>query len=114
MTIPCSAYAAGPFSPRGGAKMRAYEVMYIIRPDLEEEAVKSYVDKFAEVVNANGGTELKVDFWGKRRLAYEIKKFNEGYYVLMNFKSEGRTVEELERLMKISDVVIRFLTTRTE
>ncbi|NLM22275.1 MAG: 30S ribosomal protein S6 [Peptococcaceae bacterium] len=94
--------------------MQAYEVMYIIRPDLEEEAVQADVDKFAEVVTANGGTDLKVDLWGKRRLAYEVKKFNEGYYVLMNFKGEGRTVEELERLMKISDTVIRFLTTKTD
>lgn len=94
--------------------MQAYEVMYIIRPDLEEEAVKANVDKFAEVVNANGGSDLKVDFWGKRRLAYEVKKFNEGYYTLMNFNGEARTVEELERLMKISDAVIRFLTTKPE
>ncbi|MGI6450822.1 MAG: 30S ribosomal protein S6 [Desulfitobacteriia bacterium] len=94
--------------------MQAYEVMYIIRPDLEEEAVKANVDKFAEVVNANGGTDLKVDLWGKRRLAYEVKKFKEGFYVLMNFNAEARTVEELERLMKISDVVIRFLTTKND
>jgi len=94
--------------------MQAYEVMYIIRPDLDEEAVKANVDKFAEVVNTNGGTELKVDLWGKRRLSYEVKKFNEGFYVLMNFIGEARTVEELERLMKISDAVIRFLTTKKE
>lgn len=94
--------------------MQAYEVMYIIRPDLDEEAVKANVDKFAEIVNANGGADLKVDLWGKRRLAYEINKVNEGVYVLMNFNGEARTVEELERLMKISDAVIKFLTTRND
>ncbi len=94
--------------------MQAYEVMYIIRPDLDEEAIKANVDKFAEVVNANGGSDLKVDTWGKRRLAYEVKKFNEGFYVLMNFNGEARTVEELERLMKISDAIIRFLTTKKD
>lgn len=94
--------------------MQAYEVMYIIRPDLDEEAVKANVDKFAEVVNANGGSDLKVDLWGKRRLAYEVKKFNDGVYVLMNFNGEARTVEELERLMKISDAVIKFLTTKKD
>ena len=94
--------------------MKAYEVLYIIRPDLEEEAVKAAVDKFSEVITANGGTDLKVDVWGKRRLAYEIKKFNEGYCVLMNFNSEAHAVKELERLMKISDDVIRFLTTKQE
>lgn len=94
--------------------MQAYENMYIIRPDLDEEAVKANVDKFAEVVAANGGADLKVDSWGKRRLAYEVKKFNEGFYVLMNFNGEARTVDELERLMKISDAVIRFMTTKKE
>ena len=94
--------------------MQAYEVMYIIRPDLEEESVKANTEKFAEVVTTNGGSDLKVDLWGKRRLAYEVKKFNEGFYVLMNFVGEARTVEELERLMKISDAVIKFLTTKQE
>ncbi len=94
--------------------MQTYEVMYIIRPDLEEEEVKTNVEKFAEVVNTNGGTDLKAELMGKRRLAYEVKKFSEGYYVLMNFNGEARTVEELERLMKISDAVIRYLTTRKE
>lgn len=94
--------------------MQAYENMYIIRPDLDEEAVKANVDKFAEVVTANGGSDLKVDIWGKRRLSYEVKKFNEGFYILMNFNGEARTVDELERLMKISDAVIRFMTTKKE
>lgn len=94
--------------------MQTYEVMYIIRPDLEEEEVKTNVEKFAEVVNTNGGVDTKAELMGKRRLAYEVKKFNEGYYVLMNFNGEARTVEELERLMKISDVVIRYLTTKKE
>ncbi|AFV03990.1 MULTISPECIES: 30S ribosomal protein S6 [Dehalobacter] len=94
--------------------MQAYEVMYIIRPDLDDEASKANVQRFEEIVNANGGTDLKVDIWGKRRLAYEVKKFNEGVYVLMNFNGEARTVDELERLMKISDAVIRFMTTKKE
>ncbi|MCM1565983.1 MAG: 30S ribosomal protein S6 [Dehalobacter sp. 4CP] len=94
--------------------MQAYEVMYIIRPDLDDEASKANVQRFEEIVNANGGTDLKVDIWGKRRLAYEVKKFNEGVYILMNFNGEARTVDELERLMKISDAVIRFMTTKKE
>jgi small subunit ribosomal protein S6 len=88
--------------------------MYIIRPDLDDEASKANVQKFEEIVNANGGADLKVEVWGKRRLAYEVKKFNEGVYVLMNFNGEARTVDELERLMKISDAVIRFMTTKKE
>ncbi|ADY57614.1 SSU ribosomal protein S6P [Syntrophobotulus glycolicus DSM 8271] len=94
--------------------MKAYEVLYIIRPDLDEEQTKAQVTRFADIVNANGGSELKVEEWGKRRLAYEVKKFNEGYYVLMNFNGEANTVQELERVMKISDTAIRFLTTTKE
>jgi len=94
--------------------MQAYEVMYIIRPDLEEEEVQTNVEKFAEVVTANGGSDLKTELMGKRRLAYEVKKHNDGYYVLMNFNGETRTIEELERLMKISDAVIRYLTIKQE
>ena len=94
--------------------MRAYEVLYIIRPDLDDEAIAAEVDKFAEVVTNNGGTDLTLDKWGKRRLAYEIKDFLDGYYVLMNFKGEARTAQELERIMKISDNVLRFLTTKKD
>lgn len=94
--------------------MRAYEVLYIIRPDLDDETLATNVDKFAEVVTNNGGAELSVDKWGKRRLAYEINDFKDGTYILMNFNGEARTVQELERVMKISDNVLRFLTTRKE
>lgn len=94
--------------------MRAYENLYIIRPDLDDEAVAATVDKFTNVVVNNGGTEVTVDKWGKRRLAYEIKNYREGYYVLINFEGEARTAEELERTMKISDDVLRFLTTKKE
>jgi small subunit ribosomal protein S6 len=94
--------------------MRAYEVLYIIRPDLDDEALTTNVDKFAEIVTNNGGADLSVDKWGKRRLAYEINDFKDGVYILMNFNGEARTVQELERVMKISDNVLRFLTTRKE
>ncbi len=94
--------------------MKAYEVLYIIRPDLDDETLTTNVDKFAEVVTNNGGAELSVDKWGKRRLAYEINDFKDGTYILMNFNGEARTVQELERVMKISDNVLRFLTTKKE
>ncbi|MFZ3373382.1 MAG: 30S ribosomal protein S6, partial [Desulfitobacteriaceae bacterium] len=74
--------------------MRAYEVLYIIRPDLDDETLTTNVDKFAEVVSNNGGAELSVDKWGKRRLAYEINDFKDGTYILMNFNGEARTVQE--------------------
>jgi len=90
--------------------MRKYEVMYIIRPDIEQEAVQAAVEKFQGIIS-NGGAITKHDVQGKRRLAYEIKKFRDGVYVLVNFNAEPAVVTELERLMKISDEVIRYLIT---
>ena len=94
--------------------MRAYEVMYILRPDLEEEATRELIERLSAVVTSHGGEDLKINEWGKRRLAYEIEKLHEGYYVLMNFNSEAEAVFELERHMKISEDVIRFLTIKDE
>ncbi|MBO2944490.1 30S ribosomal protein S6 [Paenibacillus sp. F411] len=90
--------------------MRKYEVMYIIRPDIEQEAVQAAVEKFQGIIS-NGGEITKHDVMGKRRLAYEIKKFRDGVYVLVNFTAEPAVVTELERIMKISDEVIRYLIT---
>lgn len=88
--------------------MRQYEVMYIIRPDLEQEAVQSISEKFLAIVN-NGGEVTKHDVMGKRRLAYEIEKFREGIYILVNFNGTPEIVAELDRVMKITDEVIRYL-----
>ncbi|HUS88742.1 30S ribosomal subunit protein S6 [Candidatus Desulfosporosinus infrequens] len=94
--------------------MKAYELLYIIRPDLDEEATTALVDRLSGLVASNGGDNLTVEKWGKRRLAYEIQDYKEGQYILMNFEGEGRTSQEIERVMKISDDVIRFLTVRKE
>ncbi|MFD2615277.1 30S ribosomal protein S6 [Paenibacillus gansuensis] len=92
--------------------MRKYEVMYIIRTDIEQEAVQSTVEKFQGIITNNGGEITKHDVMGKRRLAYEIEKFRDGVYVLVNFTAEPSVVSELERVMKISDEVIRYLITQ--
>lgn len=89
--------------------MRKYEVMYIIRPDLEQEAVQAAVEKFQGIITNNGGEITKHDVMGKRRLAYEIKKFRDGHYVLVHFNGNNDVVNELDRVLKISDEIIRFL-----
>lgn len=94
--------------------MKAYEILYIIRPDLDEEATTALVDRLSGLVATNGGDNLTVEKWGKRRLAYEIEDYKEGQYILMNFEGEGRTSQEIERVMKISEDVIRFLTVRKD
>jgi small subunit ribosomal protein S6 len=88
--------------------MRKYEVMYIIRTDVEEEAVQSLIEKFQGIIS-NGGEITKHNVMGKRRLAYEINKHRDGIYVLVNFSSAPTVVAELERILKISDEVIRYL-----
>jgi small subunit ribosomal protein S6 len=90
--------------------MRKYEVMFIIRPEADEDAVKATVEKFHNIIN-NGGEVTKSEVMGKRRLAYEINKYRDGYYVLVNFNAVPAVVAELERVMKISDEIIRYLIT---
>ncbi|MFC4769581.1 30S ribosomal protein S6 [Effusibacillus consociatus] len=91
--------------------MRAYETMYILQPDLDEETRKSLVEKFNKIITDNGGEIEKVTELGQRRLAYEIEGFKQGYYVQLNYKAEATVPQELERVLRISDEVIRILTT---
>ncbi|PZD96611.1 30S ribosomal protein S6 [Paenibacillus sambharensis] len=88
--------------------MRKYEVMYIIRPEVEQEAVQALVEKFNGIIS-NGGEVTKQDVMGKRRLAYEINKIRDGIYVLVHFNAPSEVIVELDRVMKITDEVIRFL-----
>jgi small subunit ribosomal protein S6 len=94
--------------------MRSYELMYILSPNLEEDAVGELVAKFEEIVTSRGGEVEKTEPMGKRRLAYEINGIREGFYVLSNFKCPVDTAGELERIMKISDHVVRYLLTKVE
>ncbi len=88
--------------------MRKYEVMYIVRTDIEQEAADAAIEKFKGIIS-NGGEITKHEVLGKRRLAYEIDKFRDGIYVLVNFTAPSEVVKELDRIMKISDEVIRSL-----
>ncbi len=92
--------------------MRNYEAMYIIRPGFEDEKYAEIVEKFNAIIGANGGEVVKTDLWGKRRLAYEIEKVREGYYVLVTFKAEPELPAELERNFRIADDVMRYMVVR--
>ena len=87
-----------------------YEVMYIINPNFSEEETAAVVEKFKALVEANGTLD-EIEEIGKRKLAYEINYISEGYYVLMNFDSKPEFPAELERVMKITEGVLRCLTT---
>ena len=87
--------------------MNSYEVLYIVKPDMEEEARAALISKFSELVTHNGGEVENVDEWGSRKLAYAINYITEGYYVLMNFKAKSDFPAELDRLMRINENIMR-------
>lgn len=89
--------------------MRKYELMYIIRPDVDQEKVDATVEKFKGIITDNGGEITSHDVIGKKRLAYEINKIRDGIYVLVRFQSEPAVVTELDRVMRITDEIIRHL-----
>ena len=94
--------------------MRKYELMFIIRTDVEQEVVDATVEKFANIVVQNGGELVKKDVIGKKRLAYEIDKHRDGIYVLFYFNAPAEVVAELDRVLKISDEVVRHLIVKDE
>ncbi len=89
--------------------MRKYETIFILSPSFDEETVKANIEKFKGVIENGGGTVENVDFWGKRKLAYEISKVNEGYYTLVNFTANPELPRELDRIFRITDGVIRHI-----
>ncbi len=89
--------------------MPGYELMYIVKPDLDEEAVNQTVGRVNQLIEQRGGAVQKVTPWGKRRLAYPVDRFHEGHYVVAEFQLDGSKVHEIERLLKISDTVFRHL-----
>jgi small subunit ribosomal protein S6 len=90
--------------------MRHYETVFIINPDLSEEDTTATVEKFSGILAAGGVAMGKVDLWGRRRMAYEVKKFGKGFYVLFDYGASPEAVAEMERNFKIDERVIRFLT----
>ena len=90
-------------------KICSYELLFAISGNLSEEDYKTLCDKFVNLINANS-TDVTVNEWGKRRLAYPINYITEGYYVLVNFKSEPTFPLELERVLGITEGVIRYMT----
>ena len=93
--------------------MNKYENVVIIDPAVAEEKVKELSQKFTDIINNDGKVE-KVEELGKKRLAYEVKKNKEGYYVVINFEANPELISELERNYRIMDEVIKFITVRAE
>lgn len=91
-----------------------YETMYILRPDLGDEQVEQAVSKYQNLLQEQGATEIEIQRRGKRRLAYEINRQRDGIYVQMNYEAPGKVIAPLERAMRLSDEVIRYLTIKQE
>ena len=94
--------------------MRAYELMVILDPEIDERTVAPSLDKFLGVITGDGGTVEKVDIWGKRRLAYEIAKHAEGIYAVIDIQAEPAAVQELDRQLNLNESVLRTKLMRPE
>ena len=93
---------------------RTYELMFIVRPDMTDEDQDKLVANLESQVGAAGGTVKSVERMGKRRLAYLVRKFQEGIYVLMTLEGDGSMVKEVERRLRVTEPVIKFITVRVD
>ncbi len=91
-----------------------YETMYILRPDLTDEQVEQAIGKYENLLREQGGENIEIQNRGKRRLSYEINKQRDGVYIQMNYTAPGRAIAILERAMRLSEEVIRYLTIKQE
>jgi len=94
--------------------MRDYETIFILNPTLEEEEAEKVNLRMQDILKSGGGELIRVEKWGKRRLAYEVKKHKKGDYILLRYQSGPEVVTELERNMKLADQVIKFMTVKLE
>jgi len=96
------------------AEKRVYEVMYIAKPDTAEDDVTTLNENLRGIIEKEGGTIVRLDDMGRRKLAYEIKRNTEGHYVLMEIEGSGREIAEVERRMRVNDAIIRYITVRVD
>lgn len=94
--------------------MNKYEIMYIIRPDIEEDAQTALIERFKTVLIDNGAEIKKVDEKGKRRFAYEINNYRDGFYIVINFSSGVEAINEFDRQAKFSDDIVRHIIVRED
>ncbi|MBM4352826.1 MAG: 30S ribosomal protein S6 [Deltaproteobacteria bacterium] len=94
--------------------LRKYETLFIVRPDLPEEQMANVKERATAAVNSRGGIEVTYQDWGKKRLAYPVKKVSKGNFVYFRYLAGGEAVSELERVLKVHDDVLRFLTVKLD
>jgi small subunit ribosomal protein S6 len=94
--------------------MKRYETIYIVNPNLDAESLSEVIVKFSGLVEKLKGSLFKVQEWGKRKLAYEVKRFDKGYYIMLGFFGLPDTVKELERNLKLDDRILKYLTVKID
>ena len=94
--------------------MRNYEFTFIVHPDVEDEGIADTTEKVSQFIAAGGGQVTNVNHWGRRRLAYPIQRQREGYYVLMQVQLDPKSLGELERNLKLTEEIIRYLLVRAK
>jgi small subunit ribosomal protein S6 len=93
---------------------RTYEIMFVVRPDIEEAEIDKIIETFSGYVTGGGGSIKQVEKMGRRRLAYTVRKFNDGFYILLIVDSPASLIHEIERRLRVSEQVIKFITVRTD
>src|SRR5215467_304569 len=93
---------------------RTYEVMFIVRPDMAEEDLDKLISTLETTVSSTGGTVKSVERMGKRRLAYTVRRFHDGLYILLTIEGTGAVIHELERRLRVTEPVIKFLSVRVD
>jgi small subunit ribosomal protein S6 len=93
---------------------RTYEIMFIVRPDVDEAELDKLIETFSGYVTTGGGTIKQTEKMGRRRLAYTVRKFNDGFYVLLIVEAPASLISEIERRLRVSEQVIKFITVRTD
>ena len=94
--------------------MNHYETIYIVNPTLEDDSLKEAIDKFSDLIKKLKGSIVKVNEWGKRKLAYDVKRFDKGYYVVLDFCALPKMVTELERNLKLDDRILKYITVKID
>jgi small subunit ribosomal protein S6 len=94
--------------------MKRYETIYVANPNLEDDALEEVVAKFSDIIEKKKGSIVKIDDWGKRKLAYEVKRFDKGHYVLLDFCGFPEVLTELERNLKLDDRILKYMTVKID
>jgi small subunit ribosomal protein S6 len=93
---------------------RSYEIMFIVRPDVDEAEIEKIIETFSGYITTGGGTVKQSEKMGRRRLAYTVNKFNDGFYILLIVESPASLISEIERRLRVSEQIIKFITVRTD